>query len=90
MFVIYSYGGHLGHVTMTIYENFFSLFLRMLNIKFGFDWPSGLRDVRIFWSFTCIQYRPGAGADNCLGLIYYHMHKFSVHLLIPSKFSAIK
>ena len=49
IFVIYSHGDHLGHVTITIYANFHSLFLRMLHIKFGFDWPSGFRkeDVRI-------------------------------------------
>ena len=90
IFVIYSHGGHLGNVTMTIYANFHSLVLTMLNIKFGFDWPSGFReeDVRIFWSYTCLY--PGTGADNPLGLKYYHMHKSSVHLLIPSKFSAIK
>ena len=35
-------------------------------------------------------YSPGAGADNPLGPKYFHKHKFSVHLLIPSKFSAIK
>ena len=40
-FAIYSHCGHLGHVTLTIYINFHSLFLRMLDIKFGFDWPSG-------------------------------------------------
>ena len=40
----YSHGGHLGHVTLTIYTNFHSLFLTMLNIKFGFDWPSGFRE----------------------------------------------
>ena len=55
IFVIYSNGGHLGHVTMTIHANFHSLFLRMLHIKIVFDWPSGFReDVRIFWSYTCI------------------------------------
>ena len=56
IFVIYSHGGDLGHVTMTFYANFHSLFLRMLHIKFGFDRPSGIRkeDVRIFWSYTCI------------------------------------
>ena len=37
VFVIYSHGGHLGHVTLTIYINFHSLFLRMLHINFGFD-----------------------------------------------------
>ena len=39
-FAIYSHGGHLGHVTLTIYINFHFLFLRMLHIKFGFDWLS--------------------------------------------------
>ena len=40
-FAIYSHGDHLGHVTWTIYINFRSFFLRMLHMKFGFDWPSG-------------------------------------------------
>ena len=40
--VIYSHDGHLGNVTLTIYSNFHSLFLRMLLKKFGFDWPSGV------------------------------------------------
>ena len=35
---IYRHGGHLGHMTLTIYINFHFLFLRMLHIKFGFDW----------------------------------------------------
>ena len=55
IFVIYSHGGHLGHVTLTFYANFHSPFLRTLHIKFGFDWPSVFReDVQIFWSYTCI------------------------------------
>ena len=85
IFVINSHGGHLGHVTMTIYANFHSFFLRMFHIKFGFDWPSSFReeDVRIH------VYSPGAGAVNPLGLKYYHKHKSSSHLLIPSKFTAI-
>ena len=41
---VYSHGGHLGHVTLTIYTNFQSLFLRMLHIKFGFDWPSSFKE----------------------------------------------
>ena len=44
VFAIYSHGGHLGHATLTIYINFHSLFLRMLHIKFGFDWPGGFRE----------------------------------------------
>ena len=57
IFVIYSHGGHLGHVIMTIYANFHSLVLRMLHIKFGFDWPGGFteEDVQIFWSYTCMK-----------------------------------
>ena len=44
VFTIYGHGGHLGHVTWTIYRNFCSLFLRMLHMKFDFDWPSGFRE----------------------------------------------
>ena len=41
VFTIYGHGGHLGHVTWTIYTNFGSPFPRRLHIKIGFDWPSG-------------------------------------------------
>ena len=34
-FTIYGHGGHLGHVTRTIYINFRSPFPRRLHIKFG-------------------------------------------------------
>ena len=40
VFVIYSHGDQLGHVTLTSYTNFHFPFLTMLHIKFGFDWPS--------------------------------------------------
>ena len=43
VFTIYERGGHLGHVTWTIYINFRSPFPRRLHIKFGFDWPRGFR-----------------------------------------------
>ena len=54
---MYSHGDHLGHVTLTNLTNFHLLFLRMLLIKFGFDWPSGFReeDVGTLWSYTCIK-----------------------------------
>ena len=42
-FTIYGHGGHLCHVTWTIYTNFRSPFPRGLHLKFGFDWPSGFR-----------------------------------------------
>ena len=56
VFTFYSHGGHLGHVTWTIDINLFSLFLSMLHMKFGFNWPSGFRekDVSILWKYTCI------------------------------------
>ena len=41
VFTIYGHGGHLGHVTWTIYINFRSPSPRRRHIKFGFDWPSG-------------------------------------------------
>ena len=41
VFTIYGLGGHLGHVTLTIYTNFGSPFPRRLHIKVGFDWLSG-------------------------------------------------
>ena len=34
----------IGHVTLTIYINFHSPFLRILNKTFGFDWPDGFRE----------------------------------------------
>ena len=40
VFTIYGRGGHLGHMTWTIYTNYRSPFPRRLHIKFGFDWPS--------------------------------------------------
>ena len=42
-YTIYGHGGHLGHVTWTIYIHFRSPFLRRLYMKFDFDWPSGFR-----------------------------------------------
>ena len=36
VFTIYWHGGHLGHVTLTIYTNFCFPFPRRLHIKFDF------------------------------------------------------
>ena len=44
VFTIYGHGGHLGHVTWTIYIYFVSAFPRGLHIKFGYDWPSDFRE----------------------------------------------
>ena len=51
VFTIYGHGGHLGHVTRTIWTNFNSRILRSLHMKFEFNWPSGFRgeDVWKCW-----------------------------------------
>ena len=90
VFVIYSHGGHLGHVTLTIYATFHSPFLILLHIKFGFDWPSSFRKKMFEYFGHKHVYSPGAGADNPIGPKYFHEHKSSVQFLIPSKFSDIK
>ena len=43
VFIIFGRGGHLGHVTWIINIHIDSPFLKMLYIKFSFDWPSGFR-----------------------------------------------
>ena len=54
VFTIYGRGGHLGHVTRTIWTNFCSRVLRSLHMKFEFNWPSGFRgeDVWKCWRTT--------------------------------------
>ena len=41
VFTIFGHGGHLGHVTWTIYINFPSPFPMRLYRKFGIEWPRG-------------------------------------------------
>ena len=43
-FYLYGHGGHLGHVTCTIYINFLSHFPRRIHMPFGIDWPIGFRE----------------------------------------------
>ena len=57
VYAIYSHGSHLGHVTLTIYTNFYSIFLRMLHIKFGFDRPSGCLNIMAIYMYIA----PGQG-----------------------------
>ena len=44
VFIINEHGGHLGHVTCTMYINFLSNFPMRLNTEFGFDRSSGFRE----------------------------------------------
>ena len=50
VYTIYGNGGHLGHVTRTIWTNLVSLSLRSLHMKFDFDWPGG------FWKNYVLIY----------------------------------
>ena len=59
-------------------------------MKFGFDWPSVSEEKMFQYHGNIHVYSPGAGADNPLGPKYFHKHQYSVSLLIPSKFFAIK
>ena len=43
VFTIYGRRGQLGYVTLTIYANICSPFLRRFHMEFGFNWPSGFR-----------------------------------------------
>ena len=63
--------GHLGHVTWTIYIYFVSAFPRRLHIKFGFDWPSGLREKIFKNGGHKHVYSSRAGADNPLGSNFF-------------------
>ena len=44
VFSIYGHGGHLGHVTWTIYIKVISPFTRRCHMRFGVDWPSAFRE----------------------------------------------
>ena len=66
-FAIYNHGGHLGHVTLTIYTNFHFPFLTMLHIKFGFDWPSSFREECLNIMIIYMYIAPGQGQTTPWG-----------------------
>ena len=68
VFTINGHGGHLGHLTWTIYINFGSPFPRRLHIKFGFAWPSGFggEDLCKWWTDGCRRTTPAR-------LVYYKL-----------------
>ena len=86
VFAIYSHGGHLGHVTLTINIKFCSHVLWMINMKFGFDWQfQRRRCLNITMIHVYMYLAPGQGQTTSWGQIFFHKHKYSAHLLIPSK-----
>ena len=59
-------GGHLDHVTCTIYINFLSHFPRRIHMKFGIDWPM-VSEKKMFENNGHIHvYSPRTGADKPL------------------------
>ena len=86
-FAIYSHGGHLGHVTLTIYINFHSPFLRILNKMFGFDWPSSFIEKRSLNIMVIyVMYIARGRGQTCPWGPFFQNHKYSVHLPISIKF----
>ena len=48
VFAFYSHGGHLGHLSLTIYINFHSPIPMILHIKFGFDWSAVTEKIKFY------------------------------------------
>ena len=67
VFTIYGRGGHLGHVTKTIWTNLRYPILRSLHMKYEFNWPSSFRgeDVWKCW-LTTDDRRTDAGITGIL------------------------
>ena len=49
VFTIYGHGGHLGHVTRTVWTTFRSPDPWRLHMKFGYNWPSSFRG-EVVWN----------------------------------------
>ena len=82
VFTIYGRGGHLGHVTRTIWTNFHSPILRSLHMKYEFNWPSSYRgDVWKCWRTT-----DGRTMDaGVTGILLAHQWAFGSGELIMNK-----
>ena len=79
VFTIYGYGGHLGHVIQTPRTNFRSAI--PLNMKFGFEWPSGFGEEDLWKWWTMDDGRTDDGP-----WLYYKLTnepKGSGELIIP-------
>ena len=77
-FTIYAHGGHLGHVTYTIYINCLSHFQRRLHMTLALTGKAVL-EKNMFENNVYIHvYSPVVGADNTLG------SNVSINLIIQS------
>ena len=76
VFTINEHGGHLGHVTCTIYINF------LCNLTLI---GQAVSEKQLHENNGHIHvYSPGAGADNppTPGVKYFHLQSYSVNLVI--------
>ena len=79
VFFIYGRGGHLGHVTRTIYINFLSPFPRRLHINLALIGQAVLQK-KIFENGGHIHvYSPKAGGEFSPGVQSFHLHIFTVN-----------
>ena len=86
VFTVYVCGGHLGHVTKTIWTNFRSPSLRSLHMKYEFNWPSSFREgVWKCWRTTDDWRRTDAGRTpdaRVTGILLAHQWAFGSGELI--------
>ena len=72
VFTTYGHGGHLGHVTWTIYINFPSPFPRRSTCYLALNGQM-VSEEEMFENNGYVHVNsPGAGADNPLGSIFFH------------------
>ena len=79
LFAIYSHGGHLGHVTLTIYINFHSPSLRIFNKTFGFDWPFQRKRKRPLNIMVIYMHIAPRWGQTCPWGPFFQNHKYSVY-----------
>ena len=75
------YGGHLGHVTRTIWTNFRSRVLRSLHMKFELNWrkwPSGSRGEDVW---KCSLTDDGRTDTGVIGILLAHPWAFGSGVL---------
>ena len=72
VFTINKHGGHLGHVTCTIYISFIFYFPRRLHIKFALIGQAVSEKMMYDNNGYIHVYSPWTGADNPLGSNSFH------------------
>ena len=71
IFTIYRHGGHLGHMTLTIYINFLSPFLRRLHIKLALI-GQAVSEEKMFGNNGYVHvYSPGVRVVNPWGQMFF-------------------